>query len=167
MKKEFLELGKIVNTHGIRGEMKVMHMCDSPEFLCEFKTVYLDENTSLKVVKSRIHKNAVLMTFEGINDINEAEKFKNRLIYMDRADAPDDLIFQQDIIGFKVFDEFLDREIGTLKEILPFPTYDMLVIKGLKKEYMIPDVEQFVLEIDEEQKMIFVKTIEGLIDDEN
>lgn len=167
MKKEFLEIGKIVNTHGIRGEMKVMHMCDSPEFLCTFKTVYLNQETPLKVLKTRIHKNTVLMTVEGINDINEAEKYKNKMIYMDRADAPDDLIFQQDIIGYKVYDEYLGKEIGTLKEILEMPTYDMLVIKGAKKEHLIPDVEEFVLEIDEEKEMIYVKTIEGLIEDEN
>lgn len=167
MKKEFLEIGKIVNTHGIKGELKVMHMCDSAEFLCDFKTVYLDEKTPLKVIKSRVHKNTVLMTFEGINDINEAEKYKNRFIYMDRADAPENLIFQQDLVGFEVFDERTGKTIGKLKEILEFPTYDMLVIKDGEKEHMIPDVEKFVKEFDVENERIVVETIEGLIEDEN
>lgn len=167
MKKEFLEVGKIVNTHGIRGELKVMHWCDSPEFLCEFDTLYLDEKTPLKVLKSRIHKNAVLITFEGINDINIAEKYKNRVLYIDRNDVEDDLVFQQDIIGIEVYDEFLGKKIGVLKDILPMPTYDMFVIKGEKKEYLVPDVDAFIKEIDVEGNLMTIQTIEGMIEDEN
>ncbi len=168
MKKQFLEVGKIVNTHGLKGEMKVMHLCDSQEFLMSFDTVYLNENTPLKVIKTRTHKNAVLMTFEGINDINIAEKYKNQFIYIDRADAPESLIFQQDMIGIDVFDEYLNKKIGTLKEILTFPASDMFVIdNGNGKEYLVPDVEAFVKEIDLDKKLLTICTIEGLINDDS
>lgn len=167
--KQFLEVGKIVNTHGIRGELKVMHYCDSAEFLCEFETVYLDEKTPLKVIKTRCHKNAVLMTIEGINDINEAEKYKNKMLYIDRNDAEIDpnQVWQEDIKGLKVYDEYLNKEIGYVKDILNMPTYDMFVIKGSQKEHLVPDVDAFIKEIDIEKGIMTICTIEGMIEDEN
>lgn len=166
--KKFLEVGKIVNTHGIKGELKIMHWCDSAEFLCEFDTLYFEDKTPLKVTKSRIHKNAVLMFIEGINDINEAEKYKNKVLYIDRDEVDmDGAVFQQDIVGMDVYDEYLEKNIGKVKEIIPMPTYDMFIIKGTKKEHMIPDVDAFIMEIDTEKNLMTVKTIEGMIEDEN
>ncbi|MFI3115387.1 MAG: ribosome maturation factor RimM [Clostridia bacterium] len=167
--KQYLEAGKIVNTHGLKGELKVMHWCDSAEFLCEFDTLYLDKDkTPMKVLKTRIHKGVAMLTFEGINDINIAETYKNKVLYIDRDEVDmDGLVFQQDIIGIDVFDEFLDKKIGTVKDILPMPTYDMFVIKGKNKEHLVPDVDAFVLEIDIENKLMTIKTIEGMIEDED
>ena len=164
--KDFLEVGKIVNTHGLKGEIKVMHWCDSAEILLDFHKVYLDEKTVLTIKKARIHKNAVLMTFEGIDDINEAEKYKNKIIYVKREemDIDENQVFHQDIIGLRVFDEYLNKEIGTVKEILPMPTYDMFVIKDNNKEHLVPDVEVFIKEIDVEKGLMTICTIEGLIE---
>ncbi|MFI3226190.1 MAG: ribosome maturation factor RimM [Clostridia bacterium] len=167
--KQYLEAGKIVNTHGLKGELKVMHWCDSAEFLCEFDTLYLGEKkTPMNVLKTRIHKGTAMLTFEGINDINVAEKYKNQILYIDRDEVDmDGLVFQQDIIGIEVYDEFLGKKIGTIKDILPMPTYDMFVIKGEKKEHLVPDVDAFIIEIDVDNKLMTIKTIEGMIEDEN
>ncbi len=167
--KQFLEAGKIVNTHALKGELKVIHWCDSAEFLCEFDTLYLGDNKKpMKVIKSRIHKGTAMLTFEGIDNINEAEKYKNQVLYIDRDEVDmDGLVFQQDIIGIEVFDEYLNKKIGIVKDILPLPTYDMFVIKGEKKEYLVPDVDAFIMEIDIDNKLMTIKTIEGMIEDEN
>ena len=166
--KKLLEVGKIVNTHGLKGELKVIHWCDSPEFLCEFDVLYLDQKTALKVNKSRIHKGMAMLTIEGINDINEAEKYKNKVLYIDRDEVDmDGLVFQQDIIGIEVFDKYLDKKIGTVKDILTMPTYDMFVIQGSKKEHLVPDVDAFIVEIDVSANLMTIKTIEGMIEDED
>ena len=166
---KLLEVGKIVNTHGLKGEIKILHWCDSPEFLLEFDTVYLEGKIPLNIKTARVHKKSVLMTFEGINDINEAEKYKNKIIYINRDDAEIDenQVFHQDIIGINVFDQYLNKEIGVVKDILEMPTYDMFVIQGDKKEHLVPDVEKFIKEIDIDKKLMTICTIEGMIEDEN
>ena len=71
MKHRYLEAGKIVNTHGIAGEVKIMPWADDPDFLLNFKTLYLD-GKPIHIRSARVHKNAVLMKLDGVDDINEA-----------------------------------------------------------------------------------------------
>ena len=73
MPKKFLEAGKIVGTHGVRGDLKVQSWCDSPEVLCDFDTLYLDEKTPVTVEKAQVHKNVVLMHIKGIDTVEAAE----------------------------------------------------------------------------------------------
>ena len=89
MKKRFLDSGKIVGTHGIKGELRIDPWCDSPEFLCCFKKLYLDEQgrESIKV-KSRPHKNIVLCKVDGIDTIEQADKMRGKTIYRPRGDRP-------------------------------------------------------------------------------
>ena len=84
MKKQFLEAGKIVNTHGVTGEIKVQSWCDSPEVLLDFDTLYLSPTEPVQVKKSYVHKNCVIMRLEGVNTCEAAEALKNRVLYLDR-----------------------------------------------------------------------------------
>ncbi|MBE6914606.1 MAG: 16S rRNA processing protein RimM, partial [Ruminococcaceae bacterium] len=85
-KKQFLEAGEIVNTHGVRGEIKILPWTDSAEFLRGFKTLYIDEK-AYRVVSSRVHKGCLIAALEGVDDINAAMTLKGRMIYFDRRDA--------------------------------------------------------------------------------
>ena len=88
MRKEYLELGRIVGTHGVRGEMKLELWCDGPEFVSQFHTVYLDENGEqpLALLSARAHKNQSLLTVRGYDSIEKAETLRNRVLYIRRTD---------------------------------------------------------------------------------
>ena len=87
MKKQFLEAGKIVTTHGIRGEVKVMPYTDTPELLCEFDRLFIGKNRDeINVIRARVFKNTVIMKLEGIDTPEDAEKLRNKLLYTHRDD---------------------------------------------------------------------------------
>lgn len=89
MLKKYLEVGQVVGTHGVRGEMRINPWCDSPEFLRRFKFFYLDKNGSerLKVTSCRPHGNIALLKAEGVESIDDVNKIMRRVLYMDRAEA--------------------------------------------------------------------------------
>lgn len=86
MKHRYLEAGKIVNTHGIAGEVKILPWADDPAFLLDFDTLYID-GQPVSLLGARVHKNCVLAKLAGIHDINEAMKLKNKVVFIDREDA--------------------------------------------------------------------------------
>ena len=120
MPKKFLEAGKIVGTHGIRGDLKVQSWCDTPEVLCDFDTLYLDEKTPVEVTSAQVHKNVVLMHLKGVDTVEAAEKLRGKILHLDRddVDLPEDLVFIQDILTFKVYDLRVDRVIGHIRDVL-------------------------------------------------
>ena len=163
MKKQYLEAGKIVNTHGIRGEVKIIPWADSAAFLQGFDMLYID-GEPITVLASRVHKSQLIALLEGVADINAAIAMKNKLVYIDRADVdlPPGHFFIQDILGIAVIDE-VDSPVGTLREVLPRPGGDVYVIAGENgKERLVPDVEAFILEKNLEQGFIRVRLIEGM-----
>ena len=87
--KKYLEVGKIVNTHGIRGELKLQLWCDDAEYLKRFKTLYFDENgnKSIRLLSVRPHKNAAIIKLEGVDNMDSAEQLKNSILFADRDDA--------------------------------------------------------------------------------
>lgn len=162
-RKQYLESGKIVNTHGIKGEVKIQPWCDSPEFLKGFKTIYI-EQTPCKVLSARVHKDCVIMLLDGINDVNEAMKLKNKIISINRDDArlPKGSWFIQDLIGLPVFSESGD-ELGSLKEVLDMPSGKLYIVAETNgREHMIPGVPEFIRKIDPQAGRITVKLIEGM-----
>jgi 16S rRNA processing protein RimM len=161
MKKEFLEAGKIINTHGIRGEVKIDPWADDAEFLRRFKTIYIDD-TAVKVVRSRVHKNFLIAQLEGIDDVDTAMRLKNKVVFINRADAHLDKgqWFIQDIIGAAVVDES-GVELGKLAEVLDLPAGNVYVVRG-EREIMIPAVPEFIISTDVDAGIITVRLIEGM-----
>ena len=163
MKKEFLEAGKIVNTHGIRGEVKVQPWADSAEFLQDFQTLYID-NQPVKLLGGRVHKQCLIAQLEGVADINAAIAMKGKLVYIRRADAKlaPGQFFIQDILGLPVIDEAGAR-LGVLREILPQPGGDVYVIAGDSGiEHLVPDAPVFILEKNLDEGFVRVRLIEGM-----
>lgn len=167
MEKQYLEIGKIINTHGIKGEIKVQPWCDTPEFLAGFETLYWQDGSAVHVLGSKVHKGNVLLKLEGIDTIEKAETYKNRILYMDREDAPldDGAVYLQDMIGLIVYDKRLSREIGRLQDVQETPSHDLYIVRDKGKDYLIPAVDEFIKEIDLERGVITIQSIEGLIDD--
>ena len=161
-KKEFIEAGRIVNTHGVQGEVKIEVWLDSPQFFKSFKTLYTPKGEALKVLSAKTHKGFVIAKLEGIDDINAAMVLKGKDVSVRRSDAalPKGAFFLQDIIGASVVEEN-GREVGKLVEIMERPASNIYVVKG-EEEHLIPAVPEFIMSTDAEQGIIKVKLIEGM-----
>ena len=166
MKERFLEAGQIVNTHGVRGEVKILPWCDSPEFLCSFDTLYID-GAPVKVTAARPHKGSVLAQLEGVGDVNEAMRLKGKTVFIDRTgvELPDGRHFLADLLGLEVRDTDTGAVLGTVREVLTPPAHEVYVVQGEGREYLIPAVDEFVKEIDVEGGQILVHLIEGMESD--
>lgn len=161
MKERFIEAGEVVNTHGVRGEVKIIPWTDSAEFLAAIRTLYID-GRAVKVRAARVHKGTVLAALEGVEDVNAAMRLKGRRVFIDRADAklPEGGYFIQDIIGAEVVTE--DGEsIGALAEVIDAPASMIYVVRG-DREQLIPAVPEFILKTDADAGLITVRLIEGM-----
>ena len=162
MKQEFLEVGQIVSTHGVRGEVKVMPWADEPEFLLDFDTLYLG-GRPVRVRGARVQKTCVLLKLEGVDDLDAAAALRIR-----RADArlPEGAVFIADLIGLPVLAD--GETVGTLTDILCRPGNDVYVVTAAdkKREYLIPAVPEFILERNVDEGFIRVRLIEGMASDE-
>lgn len=163
MKNQFLETGQIVNTHGVRGEVKVVPWADSPDYLKQFHTFYLDEKP-MKALSVRVDKQNVLIRFEGVDTVEAAMKLKGRTLSVHRSDAklPRGRYFLADLIGLSVLDAVTGDKLGVVEEILTPPAHNVYVVGGGEKRYMIPAVPAFVAETNVDDGFIRVNLIEGL-----
>ena len=166
-----LKVGKIVNTHSLKGEVKVISSTDFEEerFKKGSKLLITRGNQLIRevVVQSyRNHKNFLLVKFEGIDSVEEAEKLKNLQIKIDSDEVGEleenEFYFHQ-IIGCEVFDEN-DKNLGEIIDILTPGANDVWVIKGENgREILIPYIEDVVKQIDITNKKVNIEVMEGLI----
>ena len=159
--KEYVEAGRIVNTHGVNGEVKIEVWLDSPEYFRSFKRLYLN-GAEKKILSARVHKSFVIARLDGVEDLNAAMALKGKTVEILRADAhlKEGEFFVQDILGFRVVDE-RGTEIGRLVDAEETPASMIYVVKG-EKEHLIPAVKEFILSIDAEKEQIRVHLIEGM-----
>ena len=163
MQKQFLEAGQIVNTHGIKGEVKIVPWCDTPEFLCGFDVLYLD-GKPVRVESARPHKNNVIAKLAGVDDVNAAMCLKNAVVYIDRSrvELPEGRHFIADLIGLEVREAASGAVLGRIAEVLTPPANEVYVVKGGGREYMIPAVDEFLAETNIEGGYIRVHLLEGM-----
>lgn len=167
MKKEFLEAGKIVTTHGIRGEVKIMPYTDVPELLCEFDRLFLGkEHKEINILRSRVFKNTVIAKLEGIDTPEAAEKLRNKMLYMHRDDLEldDDTYFIQDLIGMEVRDADSGQVYGSLADVMQTGANDVYVIKGESREYLVPAIADVIVSTDLENDVMTIRPLDGLFD---
>ena len=168
MKKQFLDSGKIVGTHGIKGEVRIDPWCDSPAFLAAFKKLYLDEKgeTFIKV-KSRPHKNVTLCKIEGVDTVEAAERLRGKIVYIDRDDIRLDegVHFVQDLIGLEVRDFDTNEVLGTLTDVLRTGANDVYEITRGGKKYLAPVIDEVVREINVDGGYVLLSPMKGIFDD--
>ncbi|MBQ7133907.1 MAG: 16S rRNA processing protein RimM [Ruminococcus sp.] len=170
MVKKFLEGGKIVGTHGVRGEMRVECWCDSPQFLAQFKTLYFDEGKEKVKVQSRAHKNMVLMKMPGVDTIEQADTLRGKIVYIKRSDIKleEGVNFVQDLIGLEVIDSATSEVYGTVKDVLRTGSNDVYEMKGKDdKLYYIPAIPDIVDEKDIDGGKLLITPMKGLFSDED
>lgn len=165
MPEKYLEVGKVTNTHGVMGEVRVQPWADSPEFLCQFKTLYVDEaHWPIKVERARVHKNMVILKLEGVIDVPSALAMRNAILYIDRADAklPKGSFFLADLMGLEVRDSQSGKVLGKIADIMNLPANNVYVVRGGERELLIPAVPQFIAETNVEGGYLRVNMMEGL-----
>ncbi len=164
--KNNLEIGQIVNTHGLRGDLKVMPWCDDPEIFDELAYVIID-GEEYDIEKSRMQKNMVLLKLAGIDDINDAEKYRNKILTVPReelGDLPDGTYYICDLLGCNVTTDE-GRDLGEIKDIIKTGSNDVYVVEdGSGKQVLIPVIDEVVLSVDVDEKKIVIKPLKGLID---
>ncbi|MFJ8459803.1 MULTISPECIES: ribosome maturation factor RimM [Lysinibacillus] len=170
---EWFNVGRIVNTHGIRGEVRVLSTTDFEEerFVVGNKLAAFKKDdkkpTWVTIESMRRHKNFILLTFEGMHNINLVEPFKEGMLKVTKDQMSDDLLaeneyFFHDIIGCSVVSEE-GETIGTVIDILQTGANDVWVVKGAKKEHYIPYIEDIVKGIKVDEKKIVIHVMEGLL----
>ncbi len=171
MKKQYLEVGKVVGTHGVRGELRVNPWCDSPDFLSAFKALYFDGGKTKLKVKCRPHKNIVLVTVDGVSSIEDAEKLRGKILYIDRNDVklPKGKNFVQDLIGCTVLDaDNKDVEYGEIIDVFKTGANDVYTVKDSDgKEYLVPVIDSVVILKNVDDRKIFIRPMKGLFLDED
>ena len=165
MPEEYLEVGKVTSTHGVMGEVRVQPWADSPELLCQFKTLYVDEaHWPIKVERARVHKNMVILKLEGVTDVPSALSMRNAILYIDRKDAalPEGSFFLADLMGLEVRDAQSGKVLGKIADIMNLPANNVYVVRGGERELLIPAVPQFIAETNVEGGYLRVNMMEGL-----
>lgn len=168
MKQQYLECGKIINTHGVRGAVKIDPWCDSPAEFAALGRVYLKAGSGFvcrKILHASVFKQFVLAELEGIKDVEGAALLKNHVLYADRADfhLEEGKHFLADLIGLPVIDAESGTLYGKLSEIMNRGASDIYVIDTPSGERMMPAVKEFVKRVDLDEG-IFVTPIEGIFD---
>ncbi len=166
--KEFLETGKIVNIHGLRGDVKIMPWSDDAEFLCEFDVLYYGKDKqAFEVEHARVHKNTVLAKFKGIDTPEAANKLRNSIVYIDRDDIEleEGTYFIADLIGLTVKDVDTGEEYGTVKDVFQTGANDVYEIVKDGKTCYVPAIPDVIIETDIENKLLLIRPLEGLFDE--
>lgn len=171
MKKQYLQSGKIVGTHGIRGMVRIQPWCDSAEFLCGFKKLYLDADGTniINISTAKPHGNVVIAAIKGVDTIEKAESFRNKVVYINRNDAnlEDERYFIEDIIGSTVFDADTNKILGEICDVSATGANDVWHIKRGEKEYLIPWIDEVVISVDIDLGQVVIRPLKGIFDDEN
>lgn len=170
MKKDYLELGQIVGTHGIRGEIRINPWCDSPDFAKGFRTVYFDEKGTMpvKVISSRPHGNIILMKLDGTDSVEAAEKLRNRVLYIRSSDItlPEGTWFIEELIGCDALDADDLHRYGTITDVSQTGANDVWHITDDNgKEFLIPSIKEVVISVDVSDNKALIRPLKGIFDD--
>ena len=159
---KLLDAGVIVNTHGLRGEVRIQPWADSPAFLAGLDFLYIDGKPT-RVLSARVHKSYLIAALEGVFDIDGAIRLKNKTVCISRDDVQleDGRNFIADLIGLRAVDAKTGDELGVVSDVLTRPANNVYVISGAR-EILIPAVPEFIDEVNIPDGYIRFHLIEGM-----
>lgn len=167
--KQFLEVGKINNTHGVKGEMKLTLWCDDINYLKQLKVLYLDGKGEkpVKLLSARPQKDLAIIKLDGYDSIEKAEEIKGKVLYCNRDDAviDENANYIADLIGCYIVDIDTEEEYGQVKDVLNYGSCDIYDVESYGKHTLIPAIPDVVKEINTEYKVIRIKNMKGLFDE--
>ena len=163
-----IEIGKIVNTHGLKGHIKVEPWCDGIETFEYLNRVFV-KNTSYVIESVKIQKNLFLLKLEEVNSVEEAELLKNTVVYAEEDEMPplpEGVYYIKDIIGLDVYDD--EKYIGKIIDWIETGANNVYVIKRKEgKDVLIPAIDSVIKNVDIENNKMSVNMLEGLMEDDN
>lgn len=170
--KEYLEVGKIVGTHAIKGEVRVEPWCDTPEFIRQFKHLYFEQGkVKLTVENVKTHKTTAIVKIKGTDTVEAADVLRGRILYIKRSDIklPKGSFFIQDIIGLTVVNDKNENEVyGEVTNVYPTGANDVYEITGEDgKKTLIPVIDDVVIFVDLKGGKILIRPLGGMFEDEN
>ncbi len=156
-------IGKLVNTHGIKGEVRILSDLPNKDILFKIGNTLLIDNDELVIKSYRVHKAFDMVTFEGINDINEVLKYKNKYVYLNRdnLDTGNNDYLLTDLIGLDII--FNDDFCGKIEDYMYNSSNYLLVVNNDSKKYYIPLNDYFVKKVSLTEKKVYVENIKDLI----
>ena len=168
MELEFIHIGQIVNTHGIRGEIKLLPHSVDPDIIVRCKTMYIGGQAVAPRTR-RVHKGCVLLTLPGVEDIDTALAYKNKDVSIRRKDVklPKGVYFDQELLGLTARNAATGETLGTVEEVMNYPAHKVYAIRGGKDEYLVPAVPAFIQDIDIQAGTMDIHVWEGLGSHEN
>ena len=167
MKLDMIQIGRIVNAHGIRGEVRVQPINQTPQFLTCFQTFLLD-GVPVVPTACHVHKSLVLMKLPGVDDMDAALALKGRTLAIRRADAPlgPGECFDEELLDMEVYNEADGALLGRITRVDTYPASKVYTVRG-QKEYLIPAVpEVFIKSVDLDGNRMEVHVLEGMATDE-
>lgn len=167
----YLEIGKIVASHGVKGEVKIMPLCDDATLFCEFDSLYLDKNGEgkIKIAHSRIQKNMIIAKLSGIDTVEQAQKLRNHTLYVDRNELclDENTYFICDLIGMEVKNADNGKCYGKIYDVIETGANDVYCARLGDKNYLFPAIADVVVNTDIEAGVMTIKPLKGLFDDED
>ena len=160
---ELIEIGQVVNTHGIRGEIKLNPWTDDIYDIEELTRLYYENGTEVEIERSRVHKNTVIIKLSGIDAIEDAEKLKGKVLFTEKTPLPDGRYYIKDLIGLDAIEN--EEKIGTLTDVLNTGANDIYEIKlNDGQKIYIPVIDGVVNDVDLENNKIYISIPDGLLD---
>lgn len=170
MKKEFLEIGQFVGTHGVKGMLRIQPWSDDCQFFAQFKNFYLENGkTKIEISKITPHGNVVLAAVKGIDTIEQAEKLRGETLFIKRDDAklPEGRYFISEIIGTTVLDADTNAVLGTLADVSETGANDVWHIKNGEREYLVPAIDDVIVNVDIDNNAVIIRPLKGIFDNED
>ncbi len=162
-----LEVGKIVNTHGLKGEVKVVAWTDYPEDFEALERVFTADGREFNIKGIKYQKSNIILKLDEINDINDAEKLKGKVLLADReslGELADGVYYVADLIGLLVVTDE-GESLGEISDVLRTGANDVYEVKREgKKPLLLPVIDSVVLDVDIDAKRVTVHLIEGLLE---
>lgn len=153
-------IGKIVAPHGVRGDIRILPLTETPEIFLDLEYLLLEKGGRLTITNARFQKNMVLLSTEEITNMDEAEKFRNQNVLVEKEKLPPlpkGRYYVSDLVGFVCLNE-QGENIGIFRDTMQTGSNDVFVIKGNDgKEILVPAIRDYILEIDTEKKEILVR----------
>lgn len=161
----YIKIGQLVNTHGIKGEVRIISDFKyKNEVFKKGVNLYIGKNKEKLIINTyRKHKIFDMVTFNNLNNINDVLIYKGEDVFIKKEELNIDDYFDEDLIGLEVYSK--DKYIGNVKSILKGVKNDNLVVTNEKVRHLIPNIKEFIEKVDLENKRIYIKEIEGLLNE--
>ena len=168
--EDLLKVGVITTTHGVRGEVKVFPTTDDAERFLDIEYVLLDTGKELRrlnIQTVKFFKNLAILKFEGVDNINDIEKYKGKSLFVTRENAvelEEDEYYIGDLIGMEVYTDDSEERFGVLKDVMETGANEVYIITSENHgEVLLPAIHECILDIDVEAKKMKVHLMEGLL----